>query len=157
MAVNITMGLKFISSDCLRFVSHSVVFCLEQLRSDLYCGRKVTGSLAYYPQNSGSRHLKTNVHISGHLSDLNILVLLSYLFNVENTASLHSDVVEVDVRTIKPSLIFQELFIKVTWKKTQTKQEMIWHGRQEAQLYTQQQDLAEVLPSGLFSCSSKKV
>lgn len=34
---------------------------------------------------------------------------------------------------------------------------MIWHGRQEAQLYTQQQDLAEVLPSGLFSCSSKKV
>jgi len=40
------------------------------------------------------------------VSVLDIFVLLSYLSSVENTASLHRGVVEVDLMTIKPSLIF---------------------------------------------------
>lgn len=36
-----------------------------------------------------------------------------------------------------------------------TKQEMIWHGRQEVEPHIQQQDLKEILHSFLFSCLSK--
>lgn len=117
------------------------------------------GSFGYYAENLGPRQLKMDVQnlqtFFPSASVLNIFVLLSYLYKVENDGFPYSIFVEVDLVTIQSSLIVWWGLYKRDMEIIYTKQEMIWHGRQEVEPHIQQQDLKEILHSFLFSCSSK--
>lgn len=137
-----------------------VVFCLEKLRPDVYCWRKAMDPLVimlktWVLPDISKWMSKICRQLFPQLLSLTSLCCFLICTRWKMMASLIILLWRVDLMTIKSSLIVWWGLYKRDMEIIYTKQEMIWHGRQEVEPHIQQQDLREILHSFLFSCSSK--
>lgn len=130
-AANITVGLDFISSDYLLMICSSfcgILFGAAGIRFIL------SQESQWVPDIS-----KCVFHISGHFCCrfLSFIFLCCFFIcPVWKTLPPSTAVLEVALRTIKPSSIFWRVKCKSGTEITDTKQGMIQHGRQEVWLHS---------------------
>lgn len=119
-----------------------VVFCLEKLRPDVYCWRKAMDPLVimlktWVLPDISKWMSKICRQLFPQLLSLTSLCCFLICTRWKMMASLIILLWRVDLMTIKSSLIVWWGLYKRDMEIIYTKQEMIWHGRQEVEPHIQ--------------------